>query len=443
MKPVIQNLEFKNSTGDTACVLKYTPKPVEMKAKRFADRWYYEPEIDLGLVDGKLIYECKAVIDYIHVQFEHKKPTQSQAMSKAVRDIGQRRPGFPNNEWKFSSTTITLVFQEPTRQSLKDAILAIHAKQKLASIPKIVEMEVSLDFYSAAQSDEELARMYAVLMRHIVPPRRMLSEKRDRPRFVYPKAGQEMLPKPKTNFKFLTTLKEIPLQPDDTLLRALSNRRKFPDNHPFNNSTFYIGSKDANAKIRAMNKVRDTQRDEITFTADDGTETIVPTKKRINNNLEIKDCRARIEVTLKGTELKLLGKQKKETDVDGIDKMPDLWKFSFGKLQGAYFNFRHPTFLPNNTPPHLAGVAKATPENINYEMQELFMKSGTIPVFETQQAFQHTLENPRKRGEDRGRPRKADRQWFEEISKGGTLIGYSALNKKARDALDKLSKDWR
>ncbi len=51
--------------------------------------------------------------------------------------------------------------------------------------------------------------------------------------------------------------------------------------------------------------------------------------------------------------------------------------------------------------------------------------------------------NAKKDGEHRGRPRSKKGDWSDEVGKDGTLIAYTELNKRVRDALDRLSKNWR
>jgi hypothetical protein len=276
---------------------------------------------------------------------------------------------------------------------------AIRDRWGLQNTPEVTGLEISVDFRPRLPSDQLLAQMFAVLVRSHSPSRDVISNPRDRPRFVYGTAAGE-----KKTSHVLAHSRGKPERNDELLLRNDKDRP------PTVGSTYYAGEEGSRCAWRVMTKVLDQQNPAA------GTRVELPEEHH----------RVRIEVTLDQAELKAIG----------VANVSDLVAFRFQTFQGRYFSFRLPTFAD---PGKIAEQEKITTVWLESERRTKFLNAGVLGL--------KAMDEARRR--QHRMARKAIRQNLQRAlgptkrlgtSKEGTFVCYEELTRQVIHALRHLGK---
>lgn len=247
-----------------------------------------------------------------------------------------------------------------------------------------------------SRSADDRGRMVGVLARHIFPGRDFLTNRWDRPRFAW---GRDA--------RLTRRLLRSSVTPsiDNLLLTSSEGDKSAPVD-----ATFYVGRRSGPASWRVMEKILDVQNPNT------GTSEELPEEKK----------RARLEVTLGIAELRRLK----------LERLSDLNKFQFSRLQGDYFRFMLPTFS-------LHDLSGGSPVAVNREKerQKRFMNVGVVGLLamdsgriQFRKQSRHALV---QHLHARGKRVRADRRVG--IGPAGTFIAYQELNARVMMALRKLS----
>ncbi|RWO41331.1 MAG: hypothetical protein EOS11_18305 [Mesorhizobium sp.] len=281
--------------------LSYAEQQVEKKQKRFQNRIFLQPQIDLKA------YTCRAVIDWADIRFQTVKHTQWRWIKHHIdRAIGERvyvEKKALDDDGKYRDFRVRI--QEPTTTDLLLAEEVVRAKWNLCEPVTIVGLEVSVDFKPRKPSDEALALMFGVLVRSHLPSRDVIDEPADRPRFAWD-TGDDA-----TRY----VLGYDPRHPDRSDAFLLDPTKDKP---AAIDSTYYAGAKGSQCAWRTMIKLLDKQNIAT------GAREVLPEEER----------RVRIEVTV----------DKGELNEMGIRSIEDLAGFKFQRFHGRYFKFVLPTF---------------------------------------------------------------------------------------------------
>lgn len=380
--------------------LRYTWKPYSGTQARLRGRLVYEPRIDLGA------YAAGAVIDVIALEIRTARRTQTGHLSRWLAEALPRRPDVTDLAGcRFQTITeFRATIQSPEPASLRAALASVERQVPLDGPPIIRLIEVALDWYPTAASEQARLHMVAVLQRHFCPRPEFLRSFRDEPRFVsredsratplvrgYRAAHGPNIP------RGLVPLLRDPRRPARSEKPYLD---PFGFNAPLMDSTLYYGDRDGDVMWRIQNKLTD-ERDMAA-----GCWRDLPPEER----------RARLEVTLKGEELRRAG----------LVTVDDLVGFRFQGLRDRYFECWLPTvggrywdYIPDRAFFVTAGVfglelrqlakARARRERVVKRAQE----NGTRPPPEK-----------RLRGEN------------------GFRLAFKALNDRHSKALKQLSESW-
>lgn len=307
--------------------LNYTEKPVRAVQRRLQGRISLWPDIDLKS------FTTRAVIDWLDIQFTTGRKTQGIPILKCIeKAIGVRCFAKPLDQ--HAGRLFRVRFQEPDLKVVFEAVAAIRNEMGIDGDVCLAGLEVSIDFTPKEPgNDGSRAQLLAVLTRHFLPGRDILSLSADRPRFTWGDIGATafMLPPPK-NQKMLEPL--------------LFNGN---DRQPYTDATVYYGKKEAHCSWRIMDKIIDKQN------IGTGTQVILPCRKR----------RVRIEVTLTAEELVKL-------DLHTLDDLPG---FKFTKLT-RYFRFLLPTFATSMK--HEPGAMQIIRQKLTTERITKFLITGVV-----------------------------------------------------------------
>ncbi|WP_336425862.1 hypothetical protein [Roseovarius sp. D0-M9] len=369
--------------------------PVASKQARFQNRRMLIPEIDLKN------YRFKAVIDYIVVRvFTHK--TQHQWIQKELRTVLKRDSWIsPSNPGAGEvAEEFDIKIQEPSSTTLvAAAIEAVGKRRGERRAPQLREIEFSLDAYSRNAADDEREKMVGLLQRTYFADTTRWQNDRDMPRSTAAKADHS---DSKTETSYLAP--EMGAARDASL-----TVRPEPDEFrsPFLNGTMYLGEKESSGMIRIQNKVRDQQYPERgTF-----------------SSLAADKARARVEVTLKSSDLEHLG----------LHELRDLDGFNYAKLQRKYFQFMLPTFAGDN--PEKSSVLNTVISLDQKSRATIFLKSGLLALLRRDEVWEHhkALERPQMKKVLRlhGRPMTRNRAGSGSRS---TMISFDLLNKQVARA---------
>ena len=379
----------KIKTSDVVA-LTYRRTAIQAKQTRLWGRYTLKPDISLDE------FQTSAVIDWLDVTFEILANTQARWINDhLLNQVGHSISIRERKAEQFSRFTAR--FQQPRMKMVNECLSAIDAEYHLVASPNISGIEISIDFKPKIANDDARARMLAVLTRHLLPGRDVLTNELDRPRFSWGR-GKE---------KSEVVLSDSCEDPVD-----YANLFTSGDNSPFVDATFYFGSEKYGCLWRIMDKVIDQQN------------IITGTKKVLTEE----EKRVRVEVSLGEKEVRRLG----------ITTMKDLRNFSFNKLQKEFFAFYLPTFA-------LTDVISSTRQKVvketrSQERIKKFLKTGVVGLSAMDEAWARQRSSKRKAMQSilKGRGVLMSR---DRAGKGihSTFTAYPELNKRIDTALRHLT----
>lgn len=369
---------FKDPTRQV--VLEYLATLSTATQRRLAGRTVVHPVIDLG------DYTCRAVIDWVEIDFWFQRTTQFRFVQDILRPIIGRQPHMDPIEPGLGreSTKFRVKFQEPELDLLTTCEDELNKKfgPELQAI--IHSIEISVDFKPKTPSSDKIGRMAGVLARHLFPDRDFMTVGLDRPRFLWSRE-------------------------EPTFLMAAGSLMSSDADQPAPiDATFYVGKQDGPVRWRVMEKTIDNQNIAA------GTWDELP----------VSEHRARIEVTLDRQELIDLG----------VSSLDDLRRFNFGKLQGSYFQFMVPTFENDFARKHPARRA------IEVDRWKRFVNAGVVGLVAMEgarQSFRHKAR-PELKKQVRAKRLKVRPTTRVGAGSSGSFLAYEDLNGRAAMALEKL-----
>ncbi|WP_419694427.1 hypothetical protein ACN2CC_28215 [Mesorhizobium muleiense] len=361
-------------------VLEYSAAPTAAVQRRLAGKTVVHPVIDLG------DYTCRAVIDWVEIDFWFEHQTQFRFVRDVLTPIIGRQPyvePLDSGPGKVS-TEFRVKVQEPTLDLLRQCERALDREFALQMYGVIHSIEISLDFKPVTPSSDKLGRMVGVLARHLFPNRDFMTVGPDRPRFL-------------SNRKEPTFIIGA-----NNLLSSHADRPAPID------ATFYVGRRHGPVRWRVMEKLIDNQNI--------GAGTW--------DDLPVSEHRARIEVTLDRRELIGLA----------VNNLHDLRRFKFAKLQGRYFQFMVPTFENR-----FAGKRPAQ-KALEIDRWRRFVSAGIVGVIAMEQARESFRKGARPELKKLLRAKGLKIRPLTRLGSGasGSFLAYEALNGRAAMALEKL-----
>lgn len=379
--------------------LRFLDEAVIAKQSRFRNRRVLRPAIELSS------YSCRAVIDFIDVEVHTINPTGLSAVRKWITDAVMSKSVFcePLDGTKNSARMFTVRIQEPTATMLSKVERAIKlSRAGLAQTASIRTIEVSVDIYARSGKHEDRARMVGLLQRTYLPGMETWTT-RATPRFVvgHPSSTTHLIKHP----------------PKDQCVYP----GQLPPAPPLE-STMYFGERYGSWMVSVQNKVGDQRNG--------GAMRVLAEREK----------RARIEVTLRGPELRKLG----------LVSLSRLSKFHFARLQGKFFHFALPTFMDEPDLPQHAAVAA----EVNRTDRECFCPGGVVCLerwrrlkeqwlsarpgkpIRTHSHLQQLREDVRVLGKSTSDRRAG-------TGRNGTSISYRELNEMVSSALRDLDRRTR
>jgi hypothetical protein len=364
--------------------------------KRQDGRTALTPEINLR------DYRFRAVVDWIKFRVTYMRSSNFMTTQALLGNLLGKKcfveavdPGAGGE-----SSVFDIVVQEPASFAL---ILKVYSALAVefgeGAEPAIIALEISLDAYPRTPCDKGRGLMVGVMQRTIFTSRDIWTNRKSLPRSV--KATKEDGSSSENAQRLLK--KARGKYPTRGYLRT--------ENHlaPWIDGTMYLGADDDDVMIRVQNKTTDQRNP----------------KQKTFRALNAEEMRARIEVTLKGQELR---------DV-GLITLKDLPKLEFGKLQGRYFQFKLPTF--QTTP--ISTLPPIITSETERRRAVAFLESGVVGLQARDDAFATYREDMaakvRRFCRDKGKP-YCGRRPGTGIT--GTLLAYEILNRLAATAFRKL-----
>lgn len=398
----------------------YMPtKPGTSVQRVLRDRLIARPQIDLNQ------YRCKAEIDWLELFLETPGRRQAvnlhRAITRMLEELGSKSTVFvsgPNRKSGYKGTRFLLRFQQPKPAELRRVLEKIVEKYLPDQTPDalfLMGIEVSVDFYATkptTRSETELNllrwQMVDVLRRHLRPEPVLTDSERGWPRTyggAYGGDGATFLLNPSAadlsaSLVPLTAKYDLPA----STFVPLDLKKH---TQPAVDRTAYIGAREGVISLRSMNKITDRR--------DPEAGTVLP--------LRLKDCRARLEVTLQG-EFGQVGGH----GAIGLERVADLYGFDFQKeLRKLVFEFFLPTFGAPCETASLGFPVKASEV-------EVFKRSGVYGLDRLHRAIHDINLCRHQQGVLADKPVTLRRK--------GRLVSWEEMNKKVNRALDRLSKDW-
>lgn len=260
------------------------------KQAHLRKRFVIEPEIDLGA------YRVVAVIDYLTLTVALRKPSQGHVLHRLLTPhVSGAVRVEPLDLNKSSVRRFGVTFNEPRRAEVEKALTALKAVRPFAAPPLLSKLEVSVDWYLRASNQhvEPLAKIAAVLQKHLVPLNFDYKCSLALPRVVYSKLNGEG--------ELVSDTRKL-----------IGGSAKSPEYFStFVDGTNYVGAKNSSAMWRIMIKTTDDRKSLTEF-----------------RPLPPEEWRTRIEVVLSGSSLEELG----------IRQLSDLTSFKFERLRKSYFS---------------------------------------------------------------------------------------------------------
>lgn len=379
--------------------LTFSETEVELRQARFQNRKVLIPTLAVKN------FRFKAVIDFVVVRVFVSR-TQHHWLQPELRKV------LPRDSWITpidpgrgrESDEFDIRIQEPRSSAeVAKAITSVGARHGERKTPEIREIEFSLDIYSRGADDDEREQMVGLLQRTYFASLERWQNGLDMPRST-------AVPSRNANTKPTTKYLQ-PLMGQHRIDQL--PKRPTPDEFhaPFLDGTMYLGEKDTSGMIRIQNKELDQQNP----------------AKASSKELMADQRRARVEVTLKGDNLKVIG----------LKDLLDLKHFNFGKLQKKFFQFMLPTF---STPdPEKSAAMKLVAGNEEERRAEVFLKSGVLALMRRDAAweeYQALLRPDIKRV-------FLSNSWpltQKRVGLGSTtnMLAYKALNRHVETAFRKL-----
>ena len=370
--------------------LEYSEAVLARSQARFIDRTVLAPVQELDA------FRCSAVVDWIELEVDLRRKTQFQRVHAEIKEaIGQACwVKLLTSRATTSGTRFRVRFQQPTMVGLHAARIALDAKFGIQSDPAVSSLEISVDFRPRTPLDAARKTMVGLLVRHHLPDRDMLSTEDEMPRF---RLGSRLL----DGYVFPWSQSPNRRAINQALRRSNEGDRAAPVD-----GTFYIGKRDGPVMWRTMDKTIDQQNR--------------PSMTRVD--LEAKECRARIEVTLDRDEL----------DVLGIQTLSDFASFNFVTLQRRYFKFMLPTFANCDLAP--IGLQRTMRAYLERERRTKFLTTGVLGLLAMDQAIL-SEQTEIRRHEALRQTGNRMKQPTRVGGAVGTLIAYARLNSKVETAL--------
>jgi hypothetical protein len=358
-------------------------------------RTVLKPDIDLGR------YSFRAVIDWLNVEVEVCQPTQFRYLQGELEAFFPRRCDVRAIEPDAGgvSTRFIITIQEPKSAAhVHRSLEALAGAYRLVGKPFLRGIEVSIDAKPRVPSDPHRAKMLGVMNRTIFTRLNAIESSSSRPRHC---AAQGQKP------RFLLPAFKLAEKTIDTWLLTEKITPAPVD------ATFYLGAQHDPVLIKVMDKVIDQQN----------------RKAGTCKNLTDAEKRVRIEVTLKGRELKMLG----------LHHLEDLQDFSFTSLQGSYFQFKLPTFEASAAKP--GSALSAARSWLDDQRRRRFLTTGVMGL----EFMRHAREafRIRHRSELKRHIRRTGGKMVRNrrgTGASGTLVAYEEMNRLVSNALGGLDK---
>lgn len=359
-------------------------------------------------------YTCKAVIDYVVLEFAPHENLSNREIHEKFKPTSPRGVWLDNDDYEKGKHRYTIRIQEPNLREIAKLVGEPARKGSIAAIMKtftgfsemnVREIEVSIDFTPLnGGGEDDRQKMVGLLTRHYLPPETMMASKADAIRVVK-KQGRSSKCRPAQSVRRLDQVFPDVDDLDTPIERGLIKEELRVDH------TTYVGSKKADARIRIMEKTTD-RRNPVTHIAE---------------KLSEDNKRARIEVTLKGEAL---------AELD-IITFKDLYQYRFQKLARKFFTFRLATLPYLNISKTETDLAVA---ELEAPLLDIFMKMGIANYQREQLRSGDIVHNEAKKINRKigpiTLPVKKSR-----IGRGHNtnMIAYRELNAKVTDALRRLT----
>ncbi len=405
-------------------VQSYRLEPMAGRQKRLGGRAAVVPELDLSA------FRTHAVIDWVALEIG------ADSLQPAVNINGWLRESTgeslsvtgPAGVERYAGMNFEIKIQDPTPERLAGIVEAIKGMPRLTFAGRIAAIEVSVDWYALSHAERERLLMTDLLWRHLLPPENVWRCESGWPRSVTGRAGGRLvkegyvrkLLKDPTTAMVNGAIRHagVTLQPDGELVRDLDRGSHVA---PVVDGTVYFGAKDGPAQIKVMHKIMD-QQNRWTGTRRD---------------LRPQECRARVEVTLRGTAL---------ADV-GLTAVETLAGFEFQELGARYLSYWLPTV------PFHRGVAARIEDVIrgsrSWQEIEVFRRTGVFGLERAQRAQSKRSARAQqklhwKRGVRRRDDPVAERKQARRRGKGpaGLRVNFEPLQEQIYEALRRLTPEW-
>ncbi len=376
----------------------YLEETLRRSQARLKNRTTLTPQIDLDA------YRCAALVDWIDIELQLSRRTQYWHLNDRIEKKTGRKE-FPEaldlGEGKTASR-YKLRVQEPDLESVRKVLEDLESEYGLAIHPRIVGIEISVDFYPKSPSEETRARMHGVLIRHLFPTTKVLRSNRMWPRFT-PGSIKS------TDYTISRNESDDSLDIGDRMSPGL-------DRIVLYGSTYYVGERDdPRAFWRVQNKVLDKQNKAA------GTKDELPEDKK----------RVRIEVTLGSEGCREIG----------LHKFSDLETVSILRLQKRFFQFMKPTFAAMSAGTVRAG-STAVKRKVEDFRRQRFLNAGVLglQIREDARTQLRSLEMPKIRRWHRTRGSRMPARSRLAAGPYGSLIAYEELTRMVERALATLER---
>lgn len=390
MKPaIIAHLPFGKSPIPPLR-LDFRRTDVDSQQTRLKNRYVLEPEVDWSR------YKFNALIDWIKITVRLDKGTDYKAVRRVLKAIpaGSYYAKGVDQQLDGTCRTFDITIQEPVSiASVMAAEQALHSRFGEAGQSVVNALEVSVDIYSRSSNEIERLLMLGILQRSLFTTRDVLTNKRSRARSSRGGGSGET--------RFLSR------QPMRRSLLRLDEAGHQP---AWLDGTLYVGAREDDVMIRIMHKIIDKQN----------------LDKNTRTDLENKQKRVRIEVTL----------QRRELARTGIVTLQDVASTGFGRMAARYFQFKLPTFRLIQKDDLLPVVH----ERHDLHRAQIFMKAGNLGLaaHDADMAEIRSREWPRIKERLKAQGIAA-RKFRVGQGASGTAVAYGPLNKRVETALRHLS----
>lgn len=374
-------------------VLTYVEETLRKSQARLVNRTALTPQIDLEA------YQCRAVVDWIDIQFELSRRTQYWKLNDRIEKLTGRKE-YPEaldlGEGK-TATRYKLRVQEPDFRTVRRVLDDFESKYGFAVPARVTGIEISIDFYPLKPSEEARARMHGVLVRHFFPTTGVLTGKLKWPRFM---PGSIK----KTDYT-------VSRNESDSSLDIGARMTPGMDRPALYNSTYYVGERDDLRSFwRIQNKVLDKQNKAA------GTRDELPEDKK----------RVRIEVTLGHEGCRKIG----------LIRFSDLETLPLTRLQKGFFQFMKPTFAIIRSGGARPGSA-AVKRKVEEYRRERFLNVGVLGLQIREDAKEElrALHLPGIKRWHRTQGSKMPPKLRTGAGAYGTMIAYEELTRVVERAL--------